>query len=343
MTTKPTYELYLDSLKTVQDKRSAEDLAGIPRWRAGGSGYLVPGRELYVGHCMRKSILRYHNIEVETHEPKRTLMFEHGFSNEDSWIATLKNSGIPADRIKCEEEIPQTWTTSTGVTVTGRPDMVTLAEDGSVEKLYELKAVCSLWTAKSVLLESKPKDNHLAQAAHYFWQTGALQAELLYTSRVDWAIGKTYHGMFQKNIDKLGVSDYFEYGDEGFLKKLSPFFVSYKLDWHTDGHLLYQQILMDGSEGPMVKTEITTEGIRKYYETLSSSLSLNKLPSRPSQRTATGSRASYRDCQYCPLSPVCDKAESKGLTEWMDEVVAWHKQAPKVAQLEALHSLSKKK
>lgn len=337
------HQLYQLALKSRKTKREVEEGTKTGTWRAGGSGFMLPGSEKYIGACQRKSILRHDGIEAEEHDAQTQLMFEAGLSNEDIWYATLVESGIPPERIKREEEIATKWETSAGTSVTGRPDLVILDESGKPEHIYELKLISSLWTAKSTLLEMKPKDAHLAQAAHYFWQLDAKRASLLYTSRSNYAIGKTYHSMFSKSIVE-GVNDqYFENGSEGFLKNSRPFFVEYELDWHTDGHLLYKQVTMDGSEADWVRTELTREGIKRYYETLSSSVALNKLPARPSQLTATGMRASYRDCQYCPLAPVCDKAEGKGLEVWKSEVLKWNTHVDKIKELEAKHKIGRTK
>lgn len=339
-----TAELYAAAIANDNAKRAAEEALKTGKWRAGGSGLMLEGSEKYIGACMRKALLRSAGIEAETHALTTQLMFELGLSNEDIWFKRLLDAGVPQERILREEAIPTKWETTTGVFVTGRPDIVLMDEQGKPEKVFELKSVSSLWTAKSVLLEGKPKDAHLIQAAHYFWQLGANSAELLYTSRVNYAIGKNYHGMFMKTLARRPeLNTYFKGSDDGFLKNTVPFFVSYEMDWHTDGHLLYRQVLMDGVCGQWERTAITTEGIRRYYETLSSSVALGKLPARPSQTTVSGSRANYRDCSYCPLVPVCDKAEGKGLAVWKDEVVKWNGQSEQIDALELLHKIHKKK
>lgn len=365
----PTYKLFQAALKARASKRAAEETAKEPAFRAGNSGAQVDDKA-YVGSCKRRSLLRFLNVEVSDADDARQLMFEAGVANEDTWVSVLKDAGIEDERILCEEQIPIKWKLSTGDLVTGRPDVVvgtmidTVIDEETAEsmngngipqifpgstyplwtpeKVYELKLASSLWTGKTVLLEGKPKDTHVVQAAHYAWQLGTPHAELLYLSRADYAIGPSYTGMFMKHI-KPEHEPYVVYREDGALLKLSPFLVSYELDWHTDGRLLYRQVLMDGTAGDYVKTVISKDGIRAYYEDIAASYKIGKLPARPTGTTVTGTRADYKECKYCPLASVCDKSEKRGLEPWLADVRAWAAQSAQVAELQKTHAIKVKK
>lgn len=344
MSVKPTYELFRDALAKRAIKRAHDESEKLPALRAGNSGADF-GDGKYVGSCKRRGLLRYLSVDASDADDARQLMFEAGLANEDIWVNVLRDAGVPAENIRCEEEIPTRWITAGGIPVTGRPDVVVGEMESGVwrpKKLYELKLASSLWTGKEVLVEGRPKDAHVVQAAHYFWQTNAESAELLYLSRSDYAIGPSYHGMF-KGLDKRPeLAGYFELGDNGFIKKMTPFLVSYELVWHTDGTLLYRQVLMDGTTSDYVTTKITRDGIRSFYESIGSDYSLGKLSARPSGVKIDGSKASYKECQYCMLKQVCDKSEKHGLEPWLVDVKSWLGQADTVKELETTHAIKKR-
>ncbi len=344
-----TAALFKQAIKNERAEKKRTDALKAPAFRAGNSGCQIGAN--YVGECKRKTILRYLGIDAEEIDDTRELMFQAGRGNEDHWVDVLKNYGVDEENIRCEEKAPIKWSLSTGDWVTGRPDVV-LGEFGETTDFtleptwtptygYELKLVSSLWTGKSVLVEGEPKDKHVVQAAHYYWQLGTPKFELLYLSRADFAIGKTYHGMFSKVLDE-GRNLYrrfFDVSDQDYLKKMTPFLVSYDLNWEKDGALSYRQVTMDGIEGPLVKTLVTREGIRAYYEDVSLSLRGRSLPPRPSGIKVTGSKAPYKDCQYCPLKQVCDKVEKQGFEPWLAAVKEWTGQNAQHAALEEEHRI----
>lgn len=337
MTLLPTWQLYRKALEVQEAKRAEEEKKKLGKWRAGNTGCYISEAE-YVGGCQRLAMLRFTGDELKNIPNTRRLMFEMGLSNEDTWAAAFRDAG---EVVKTEEDIPISWQ-ALDKEVSGRPD-VGILKGESVYRLYEMKSVSSLWTAKSVLLEGQPKTAHLAQAAHYFWQLGCPEGELLYTSRVDFAIGRNYTNFFAPILRKRDeLQEYFDVQD-GEVKKMFPFFVSYILEWTAEGKLCYTQQLMDGWTGEKVETEITRDGLKAFYETLTSAEAENRLPARPSKLNADGSPARYRDCDYCDLKPVCDKADKAktawDLQEWKMSAKKWADAAKAIPAIEEKHRI----
>jgi YD repeat-containing protein len=299
--------------KEHQEKE--KDKVGI--LRAGNTGILMPDGAP-VGKCTRLTYLRYKGIEVEEHSQSTHLMFASGFSNEDHWVDVLTSS-YPHKILK-EEEVPISWTTASGVLVTGRPDLVLLDSQEKPLLGIELKQASSLWTVRD-MLNQKPKTMHLMQAAHYSWKLG-VPFELWYTSRAHFAVTSKESWML-KQFPKQGQfgSQFCEYNPKGEIKKVLPFMQGYELAWDERGQLKARAIPQPGQqEQPWVFTIITQKGIENYYEKVATMEAKNELGKRPANLEADGSKSSFSICNYCPVQNVCDNWEKKGLKVWEEAV-----------------------
>lgn len=345
------------SLRDV--KRATDEAVKTPAYRAGNSGALSPNGEP-IGACPRLAMLRYYRIESEAHATAIKFMFDGGLGNEDLWVKLLEDAGVPSSSILREEQLATSWYTTSGVPVTGRPDIGLLDSEGRLTRCLELKQASSLWTGKAVLGEGKPKDAHLIQAAHYFWQINQpgympegrpdaapvegriVGYELWYVSRAIFPIGRTFTGFFRKLLKGLG--NFIEWADNSDveIKSLLPFKVGYRLDWDTSGRLIYQRLDIDGTEGQWETTLITADSIRSFYEHVDASRRLNKLPKRVSKLDVKGHTKSYSNCKYCPLSQVCDKSETKGLDAWLFDVKAFNDTKAKAKEVNADYELTLK-
>lgn len=380
---KPILDLGMARL-LADDKAAESTKSGT--LRGGNSGIYIETKDKFAGKCQRLSYLRYKGISIESTTASRKLMFQAGVVNEDLWLNVLKKAWHGP--ILTESEIPTSWQTSNGTPVTGRPDIVLCEPDSDIEGMYwddetdtwtipgslltqgmdvvgaairraskpkvgiELKQISSVWTARDVLLEGRPKFDHLVQAAHYSWQLN-VPFELWYTSRMDW------HGnqMLDRILPKYGTPKYNqfrEYFEESyyrtvrsrngnnytkrieraeFLKdkdnygweegqvsagvlKLLPFVIGYTLGWTEDGYLTYTSTLT----GETNKTIISQDRLKEYYERVSKMDETKDLGQRPLTLKGDGTDANYSNCQYCPIRSVCDKAEKKGLDIWVEEV-----------------------
>lgn len=327
----------------LKDQEVAEEASKKGTLRGGSVG-CVTANGTIIGKCHRISLLRFLGI----HSPKESiteLMFAAGRTNEDSWLRVLKAAweGV----ILREEEIQIKWKTEAGVSVTGRPDIVLCREekdDFVVDEDYrdswsqmdphrpevgdiipaiknvpvrglELKLISAIWTMVSVLLEGKPKTDHLIQAAHYQWQLG-VPFELWYTSRVHWPI-VGWMAKFFKSLgflkDVVFQEELLERGDKGDVKKVLPFYAGFELD--IQGGVLYYRSV---ASEEWVQTLITVDGIKRYYELVGQMPSTKDLGDRPSRTTALGEDMGYNPCdsKYCPFAEVCNKHE-RNYDDWV--------------------------
>lgn len=348
-------DIFEAGIRQMLDEDKTEEAGKTGVFRGGSAGIYMPGKKFVAGKCPRLSLLRYKGIKVEDIEPSRKLMFRAGLSNEDMWLETLKKTYTGV--IKTEEDIPTKWTTSKGIDVTGRPDIVLgsgTEEDFIPEVGIELKLVSSVWTARDVLFESRPKFDHLIQAAHYSWQL-QIPFELWYTSRADYATNDMvtrvlpnygtpkWHqlsqhmavghyrmvrskagNMYKRRIKEEEFMQELARGNYGYREgcvlaeplKILPFAIGFTLDWTEDGRLRYTST----ETGESGVTIITQENIEAYYEFLGTMEDTDTLGPRPTELKGDGSVANFTKCQYCPLEKVCDRSEKKGLTQWLDDV-----------------------
>jgi hypothetical protein len=72
----------------------------------------------------------------------------------------------------------------------------------------------------------------------------------------------------------------------------------------------------DGLDKP-VRTKLTKQSIRTYYETVSVSERSSQLPPRPAGKHVNGNK-SYVPCDYCPLKATCDSYEAATFDVWFD-------------------------
>ena len=306
--------------------------------RGGSSGIYIKEKKQTVGECMRIAFLRMKGVRISSIDPATKLMFQAGIANEDKWYETIKG-GWP-NKILREEEISTYWKTNNGTEVTGRPDIVLLNQYEEPEVGIELKLVSSLWTARDVLFEGRPKYNHLIQAAHYSWQLG-VPFELWYTSRLKFAT----NDMVNRLLPKYGTAKYnqlkdfleirfykqvvsrtgstygkqiteeeFLSGKQGYREgevyassiNIQPFTIGYTMEWSSDNKLTYESCLTK----ERFKTEITADRIKAFYEHVSTMQQTKDLGPRPTTLKGDGTKAGYSQCQYCPLDKICDKVSS---------------------------------
>lgn len=317
--------------------------------RGGNSGIYFEdkNKQLVAGKCQRLSYLRMKGVSVGKTDPPRKLMFQAGISNEDIWYETLKRT-YPY-KILRETEVPTSWMTDNDISVTGRPDIVLLDADDKPKVGIELKLVSSLWTARDVLFEGRPKFDHLIQAAHYSWQL-KIPFELWYTNRVDFATNdmanrclpdygtdkfdrlkqhldiRYYKKVMSKTGNMYGKpvdEQEFLAGRKGYKEgqyyaspiKIYPFRIGYILDWNKDtGRLMYTNIETMETED----TIITKQSIYGYYNFVSKMASTKDLGPRPVTLKGDGSSANYSQCSYCPLNKLCDTVTD--FDKWEREV-----------------------
>lgn len=307
--------------------------------RAGSSGIMSENGEV-AGHCVRKAHLRQKGVEIDPPTEDKLIMFDLGYASEDIVYNKLKSALPEGHIILREEEIPIEWTTSNGTKVTGRPDMVicrtkytdqvhinptTGSHSIVVEKTpilgLELKSVHSLWTARDVVFNRKPKLSNLIQAAHYMWKLN-VPYKLVYSGYSQLGQGMAGNEWITKLFPRMGDpgSEYVEYNEEkGTIKHIRQFEIVYDLRIDAHGRVHYK--LEDENDSQWTATIVTTKYIEEYFEKVSTMESTKDLGPRPTTLGATGDKLNYKDCDYCPLKATCDKYESKGYDKWVEEVL----------------------
>ena len=302
----------MDSAYRMNTNAHREEEKGKVGTLRGGNSSILTKEGHVLGKCARQTLLRYKGIEIEDPHTNKQIMFDLGIVNEEVWYNKL--SKVWPGTILREEEVSTKWTTSSGINVTGRPDIVLCSADSTPLLGLELKAVCSLWTARDVLFEGKPKWDHLVQAAHYSMELD-IPFRLCYTSYVNYAVPAWAARHFP--VEGGHGSELIEYNDKGKPKHVGPFYVVYELEWDDEGHLIYS--LEDGDTPPVAIPEINRENIQRYYELINQMEEDKQLGPRPLTLKGDGSRANYSACDYCPLIEVCNTHEGD-YDKWMKAV-----------------------
>lgn len=340
-------ELFEKGQQQLLDKAAKEESTKVGTLRAGNSSLLLPSGE-FVGVCPNVTYLRFKGIVIEPVDKSRDLMFDAGRRNEDHWVDVLKQSwdGI----VLTESEVPIRWETTNGTQVTGRPDIVLCDKDKNPVCGIELKLVSSLWTARDVYFQKKPKLNHLVQAAHYSWKLN-VPFELWYTSRADFAItGDWVKNLFPKPGELGSEHCVYAYYQEGKLNpktgknvkhkltkmeydlksamgerglscdilKINPFTQGYLTDIHN-GKLYYKDAMLSNSS--WIETLITLDDITRYYERITEMETLNQVQPTPKLLDVNGDKLNYTAQQYCSLGDLCcGKCPEKQLDKWVDKI-----------------------
>lgn len=337
-------KLFVDGQKKQIASASEVEKTKQGKLRAGNSG-MITEKGAIVGPCMSATYLRFQGVELMGLDDDgdsggaagRELMFEAGRVNETLWVQVLSQSydGV----ILQESEIPTRWVTDSGVEVTGRPDIVLCDADKKPQLGLELKQISSFWTAYEVRFKNQPKYPHLLQAGHYSWQLG-VPFEIWYTSRAD------FHSQawINKHLPQPGepgsepvVYTYFMLDGEGGRKKVAreeynllppkarqaepmkvgPFIRGFRIQFNEKtGKLGYKPC--DTPNANWVETDITQHNIRSYYEAIPL---LTHVPPEAAVLKADGSKAGFKNSDYCSLQGLCCKYnQGRNIEEWHAEV-----------------------
>lgn len=300
--------------------------------RAGSTGIMLEGD--VAGACHRKSLLRSKGIEIDPPTADKLIMFDLGYANEDIIYKRLASTLGPDEILLREEEIPIEWFTGNGTKVSGRPDIVICERvvldaemTDTVPRLgLELKSVHSLWVAREVLFNRKPKLDNLVQAAHYMWKLG-VPYKLLYQNYSQLGQGMAGNEWIVKQFPRPGEpgSEYVEYSlqkkdpSKYSIKHIRQFEVIYDIRFDSSGRLQFK--LEHESDSKWTSTVITRDSIENYFEYVSQMEASKQLGPRPLTLAYNGDALSYSSCNYCPLQETCKSKEKSGYDNWMAEVI----------------------
>lgn len=337
-------ELFRQSRLNNRAEYKSKEIAKLGVLRAGSSGVISDQGEV-AGNCVRKAHLRSLGIELDPPTEDKLIMFDLGFASEDIVYAKLASALADTGHVILrEEEIPIEWTTSNGTKVTGRPDVVIckaadelpevknpkslLEQIGATPILgLELKSVHSLWVAREVLFNKKPKLPNVIQAAHYMWKLD-VPYKLVYSGYSQLGQGMAGNEWIVKMFPQPGEpgSQYVEYSIKenkktgkitNTIKHIKQFEIVYDLMIDNHGRVLYKL----EEEEKWEPTLVTIPSIEKYFEYVSEMEAESKLGPRPNTIDVHGNKLNYTDCAYCPLQETCDTYEDKGYKKWLAEVL----------------------
>jgi hypothetical protein len=216
-------------------------------------------------------------------------MFAAGETNEDTWVDILRR--VWPGVIKRETEIPIEFEIA-GVKVTGRPDIVLCEADGTPTLGLELKGIFSYNSARDVLLEGKPKDENLVQAAVYSKSLG-----------IPWVLCYT-------NVSHFPIN-FFDKKRWPNVKKMKPDFGLFYLRW-TEDVLEYREDI----KSEWLTTVITKQGIDNYYALILEMRAKKDIGPLPADKTVTGGTHPFNHCDYCDFTATCKMHFT--YDEWVD-------------------------
>jgi hypothetical protein len=346
---KSVRQMYLDGLAEYIREHSQLETLKEGTLRGGSTGFITPDGVVLgdASSCPRRAALRSLGYDVDPTTPENQMMFDAGLANEDQFLARMR-SQWPGEVLQ-EEETPINWTTSNGLPVSGRPDLV-LLQDGELRIGVEHKGVFSLWTARDVM-EQKPKWNNLLQATHYMLKLGLSKYELIYTNRSYFAVNEmaakllpNYGETNSQYIDyrftqwrpkkrgdgytpgKITEAEYLagvaagnrriQCGDKGWQMEfqaqhgnVTPFCISYEMRLSDSGFVEWRDTRLEKWN----TTVINWTGIERFY-TVTASMVLDEttsMPPKPVKVKGDGTRTNYSGCDYCPLNTKCNRNEIK--------------------------------
>lgn len=282
-------QLLIAAHESRQKQRQLKEANNGGTYRVGNSGCVTESGDI-IGTCHRISHARFVGADSSPSFSNQ-IMFEAGEKNEDSWIGRLLESGYEGQVLRHDDclvdmELPD------GGRLVGHPDIVLADKDGVPQVVCELKGVYGNTTAVKVLLEGKPKDDNLIQAAAYSMALG-IPGVLCYTSN---------------SYIKTTFYDAKQYG----VKSIPPFYKIFYLRWDDD-RLSYR----DEDSANWVSTEVTKQGIVDYYVMLGEMGPAKDLGPRPSGKDVTGKAGKWGPCGICDHRENCD-ANENNYDKWLE-------------------------
>lgn len=323
-----------------QETKDKEVGTVATRYRGGNSGILMEDG-VAVGECPKKALARFLGLYKDP-DWDTQLMFDIGELNEVRWEDYLKRAGL--DVRKADDAIK--WHTDAGTPVTGSPDAL-IYTDGVPTMGIEHKHASSMNTARSVIsgqpllkhliqtahysmamgdlpftllytsstniegAEWKMKDANIPKPGQprsecceytYYKFTGKTR-----TSKDKHGKNKTIKLKQKINLDfvadaDLSPAEIMAKYDADFaeLKYFRPFAIEFPTSWKEDTFHFY-----NGSK--WVKTIITKERIRAFYNELDRMIKERDLGAVPYNLTATGESMPWAHENYCDMCQLAEK------------------------------------
>jgi len=298
-------DLFKKGCEIQDQERAVIEKEQQGKLRGGNTGYLV-GDEVH-GSCAREAVMRYFGVDKKF-DTSRKVLFRSGELMEDLLLEKLTKAGVES---LAQSEAGLEWDCN-GIPVKISPDGV-LVKDGVPYHGLEVKMPSSQWTVRNVTpfsytCGSTPNASHLCQAAHYSCKLGEKYGEdylpysLVYVCPIQYQI-------YVKDIrDSVYQSEFLQRNAKGEVFKVLSFIVSYDLMFNQEGRLLYK---LEDSEN-VHTTEITIDGINRYYEMLVDCVRKKIMPPRMINTDCKGNKLKWGryDPTYNDYSDLHDRWDS---------------------------------
>lgn len=299
-------EILTNQLTAENREQNKKDLEKTGNLRAGNAAYMLNnGRVNSANQCLRTTWLRWKGYRSsEEHPPNKLWMFKGGTGSEQIIAGLLKGAGLNVI-MDAEYKID-----IDGTVLSGRPDILLANADGKPVLGLELKKISSVWTAKEVINNAKPKTDHICQAAIYSYMVG-VPYKLVYVQYDNYA-AFTLRGISEEavNVDRDG---------KGKPINLAPHLKVYDIKTSDDGRILYKP----ESGRYWENTGISMQGILDYYRNVKALDESSKLPARPEHYDVQGEKGNYTACKYCPYAAACSnfKEGADTMGEWTEDLL----------------------
>jgi hypothetical protein len=291
------------------DQRIIARAAGVGTLRGAMSGAVLPDGTVLSAKCPRLEQARFRGIEATT-PPELDVLFSAGFGHEEYLKSFFGGAGFDVIDVKGQEPVPVTFFHTTvsppsphvlrevatisevhGVSWRGTPDF--MVWDGVKWHGVEAKSQVSNWGTIKSIRAGWPQRKHILQCANYMSVMG-----------------------FDEWL--LAVGHYFIAEADG--EKYKP-----EVRWYrvyltmVDGH---ERFAAENEAGESIILDFDRVSVLSYLKLLLESESKNVLAPRPKWKELFPSMKGYDECNYCPMSNECNRADvgKLGYADWLERL-----------------------
>jgi hypothetical protein len=270
-----------ESEKEMSDEHTARDVRSFC-FRGGNASCMLEDGGI-IGKCPRKLLIQWVGLPEKPKDLTSQMMIAIGNLNETMVINHLDRKGIQYDHER------KLTSNIGGVSLSVRPDLVFIGEDGHYTNGMELKCVASHYVANSVGLADTIKAEHLSQCAIAIHLLGNIPYQLAYFNY------SIYDAMYYLKT---------RYNNKELVVK--PFRIYYDLAFNANGKLCYSNT----AKNQTVETAITLEGVFRNYKYIQACEKTKTLPDlfKITKRDSFGEKAKTNPCSKCDMKDICEDA-----------------------------------